>query len=122
MKPKPTMTPEQIAEWEKKAQEGRLWEYAGTRGEKARAIVEAALQRWPDKIIPYGGRSELAREFVCRTGTVFNLLSLEGFQSASRVADHGTVNRYQHYGCRCDECKKANAARQAEWRRKRKAR
>jgi hypothetical protein len=34
---------------------------------------------------------------------------------------HGTPNAYVNYGCRCAECRAANAARQADARRRRAA-
>ena len=36
------------------------------------------------------------------------------------AADHGSASTYDNHGCRCDECRAANAARHAAARKRRK--
>lgn len=42
-------------------------------------------------------------------------------RKVKRIPAHGHRQRYNHYGCRCDECKAANTAYSAAGIRRRKA-
>lgn len=94
--------------------------YTAVRVAQQSYLVNKAVQLWQGMERPslvaiskaMGASVERTRRFLVMGG-----IDLK----TKTMPDHGTVSRYVHYGCRCEECRKANATYHREYRQRKEA-
>lgn len=93
---------------------GSVTGYQGVDGKTAGHAIEVTVWYVHDSAFNYA----MVREFHGPNGERNARAYAASLERRHQLPPHG-VYRYSHYGCRCEECKQAKAARaQAYYRRK----
>ena len=78
--------------------------------------IESVRDLSIEHIVPWLDSSDPVETYFDLDNIAFSHLKCNSGAARRQYSSHGTQNRYQHHGCRCAECTKANTLAKRKFR------